>query len=282
MEMLAYPFDSGLILKTGRRSAGSFWRTGSRGSRSGSRCSAALPQTTSWRSWSFSCWIRGIAPVFYQSEYAQYWQDAMFGNEVLSDFRPDIIFYPYLAAQYHNTVPKMTDTEAEVEAALDQQYRHFETMWEKLKETYHCPIIQNNFELPFYRLLGNRDASDFHGRTRFVTRLNERFYQYAQAHSNFYINDIHYLASSYGLAAWSDRRIGTFINTRCACRRSRNLALMWRISSNPFLGKIRRRLRLTWTIRSGAAWSGTTRGQRDRDRPGNPAGAGVLGIPELY
>ena len=35
---------------------------------------------------------QGIEPVFYESEYGQYWQDAMFGNEELDAFHPDIIY----------------------------------------------------------------------------------------------------------------------------------------------------------------------------------------------
>ena len=34
----------------------------------------------------------GIKPTFYQSEYAQYWQDAMFGSEELDNFNPDIVY----------------------------------------------------------------------------------------------------------------------------------------------------------------------------------------------
>ena len=34
----------------------------------------------------------GIEPTFYESEYAQYFQDAMFPPEELIDFKPDIVF----------------------------------------------------------------------------------------------------------------------------------------------------------------------------------------------
>ena len=34
----------------------------------------------------------GIRPVFYQSEYAQFWQDAVFGNEEFDAFNPDIVY----------------------------------------------------------------------------------------------------------------------------------------------------------------------------------------------
>ena len=34
----------------------------------------------------------GIEPTFYESEYNRYWQDAVFGNEELDSFSPDLIF----------------------------------------------------------------------------------------------------------------------------------------------------------------------------------------------
>jgi FkbH-like protein len=77
-------------------------------------------------------------------------------------------------------------------------------MWDKLAADYSCPIIQNNFEYPFWRLLGNADASFAGGRVNFITRLNLKFAEYAQAHNGFYINDINWLSADYGLEAWSD------------------------------------------------------------------------------
>ena len=35
---------------------------------------------------------QGIRPQFYESEYAQYWQDVMFDNPELEAFQPDLIF----------------------------------------------------------------------------------------------------------------------------------------------------------------------------------------------
>ena len=34
----------------------------------------------------------GIRPEFYESEYKQYYQDAIFDNEALRNFKPDIIY----------------------------------------------------------------------------------------------------------------------------------------------------------------------------------------------
>ncbi|MBR1496691.1 MAG: HAD family hydrolase [Oscillospiraceae bacterium] len=145
----------------------------------------------------------GIRAEFYESEYAQYWQDAMFPNAALEAFRPDII-YIHTGIRNIPRWPGLADGPEAVEALLNETCAHFETMWRRLEAAYGCPIIQNNFEYPYWRLQGNREASDIHGRVNFVTRLNLLFADWARSHGNFYINDINYLSAYYGLSRWSD------------------------------------------------------------------------------
>lgn len=144
----------------------------------------------------------GIEPEFYESEYNQYYQEAMFPNPELEAFRPDLI-YIHTSNRNIEIWPVLSDTKERIDGLLQSSYEKFEMMWEHISDVYHCPIIQNNFELPFYRILGNRDAYDFHGRTNFVTKLNQKFYDYAQAHENFHIHDILFEQSCYGLDKWS-------------------------------------------------------------------------------
>ncbi|MDR0858707.1 MAG: HAD family hydrolase, partial [Oscillospiraceae bacterium] len=125
----------------------------------------------------------GIRAKFYESEFAQYWQDAMFPNPELEAFKPDVIWV-------HTSLRNFAE------------YEHFAQMWERLAEVYNCPIIQNNFEYPFYRLMGNREAS--HGKIYEVTQMNLRFAEYARTHENFYICDINWLSADFGLREWSD------------------------------------------------------------------------------
>ena len=145
----------------------------------------------------------GIEAEFYQSEYAQYWQDAMFGTPELDGFQPDVI---YIHTTWRNITnfPTTSSTVGEIDAMLDAEYEHFSAMWQALSDKFHCPIIQNNFDRPNYRLMGNRDIYDPRGRSNFISRLNQRFYQYAARHEDFYINDIDYLSADYGLTAWGD------------------------------------------------------------------------------
>ena len=145
----------------------------------------------------------GIRPTFYESEYNKYFEDAMFPNEELDRFEPDIIF---IHTTNKNIIryPSLSDSKAEVDAILNSEYEKFEQIWDTLFQKYKCSIIQNNFDYPTYRLLGNKDATDIHGKVNFLTRLNLKFAEYAEAHENFFINDINYQSAQYGLDKWSD------------------------------------------------------------------------------
>ena len=146
---------------------------------------------------------QGIRPSFYESEYAQFWEDAMFGNEKLDSFKPDIVFV-HTTNRNIQVWPEVGMPESEINGLLEQASVRFETMWAKLEERVGCPVIQNNFEYLPYRLLGNRDAADIHGRTNFINRLNARFAEWAQRHDDFFINDINWQSSDFGLSRWND------------------------------------------------------------------------------
>lgn len=145
----------------------------------------------------------GMRPTFYESEYNQYYQDAMFDNPILEEFKPDII---YICTSNRNITryPSLTETKEEIDSLLENEIEKYTQMWNHLREKYGCPVIQNDFEMPMYRLMGNKDASDIHGRVHFITRLNMKFYEYAQNHEDFHICNLSYIAADYGLDKWSD------------------------------------------------------------------------------
>lgn len=87
---------------------------------------------------------------------------------------------------------------------LENEIEHFTAMWEAVENKFHCSIIQNNFDRPNYRLMGNRDIWDYRGRSNYISRLNQKFYTYAQEHKNFYINDLEYISQDYGLSEWNN------------------------------------------------------------------------------
>ena len=144
---------------------------------------------------------QGIKPAFYESEYNQYWQDVMFDNADLEEFKPDIIFI-HTSNRNISKFPAMNESKESVDELLKSQYQHFTTMWGRIEEKYGCIVIQNNFDYPYWRLQGNREATDYHGTVNFVTRLNLMFAEYAQTHAHFFIHDINYLSATYGLDRW--------------------------------------------------------------------------------
>lgn len=145
----------------------------------------------------------GIEPEFYESEYNQYYEDAMFPPEELLNFNPDFI---YICTTFRNirTLPDMGIADKEIDELFDNEVNKFSSIWNSLRDRFHCVILQNNFEMPFYRLLGNKDASDIHGAVNFVSRLNCEFSRYANEHDDFFIIDINYISADLGLGKWHD------------------------------------------------------------------------------
>ena len=148
---------------------------------------------------------KGFLPSFYQSEYNKYYEDAVFGSGELSEFNPSII---YIHTTHINVsqYPAFQANADEVETVFENELFKFQTIWKSLKK-YNCPIIQNNFDLPVNRSLGNLDSYDIHGKTYFLNRLNLEFSKEAQLNSSLFINDINYLSASIGLKNWFDKNI---------------------------------------------------------------------------
>ena len=203
MKELEYPFDAGWILSNRRKIRKELLASGT--SFVEKRIAVLGGSTTSAIVQVLDLFLlnQGIKADFYESEYGKYYEDACFGNDKLESFRPDLI-YIHTTNRNVTAYPALSDPEQEIQALLDAEMLKFTGIWENLSKRYGCPVIQNNFELPLYRLLGNRDASDLHGRTSFLSRLNEAFYAYARTHGNFYICDINYISADYGLKEWSD------------------------------------------------------------------------------
>ncbi len=145
----------------------------------------------------------GIEPVFYEGEYSRFYEEIVFENRVLEEFQPDLIYIHTTNRNVYH-YPEPEDSEAIVNDKVQLVYKHFEEVWDVVKTKYHCSIIQNNFEMPYYRNYGNMDVVDIHGHTNFLMSLNQKFYEYARNEDNFYICDINYLSADYGLSKWSD------------------------------------------------------------------------------
>ena len=146
---------------------------------------------------------RGIEPEFWQSEYACYWQDGVFGNPELDEFKPDVIYIHTSLRNLENR-PTPTMTYEQVQTNYEAELNRWEQLWNALEQRFGCPVIQNNFEQPDFRLMGSYEASDRRGLINFLTRMNLAFYDASEKRQNLYINDINWLSAAIGLEKFSD------------------------------------------------------------------------------
>jgi FkbH-like protein len=143
----------------------------------------------------------GIQPTFYESGYNRYAEDVLFENPDLWKFKPEIVF---IHTTWHNVsqYPELMVAESEVQQLVDREAARFESVWEKIHKDLDALIIQNNFDLPCHRPVGNLEASEPSGRVNFLQKLNAKFASYAGNHSRFLVNDILYLSAQVGLEVW--------------------------------------------------------------------------------
>lgn len=145
---------------------------------------------------------KGIKPEFYESGFDRYYEEAVFGEPGLNQFQPDVI-YIHTTNKNIKNYPSITDSIDQIEQHFLAEQNKYRTLWASLAD-FHCPIIQNNFELPQQRVLGNLEAYDPHGAVNYIARLNTFLAEEAHKQSNLHINDLNYLAASLGLTQWFD------------------------------------------------------------------------------
>jgi len=150
----------------------------------------------------------GFKPDFYESEYNRYYEDAVFENKELDEFKPDVI-YIHTTNKNITSYPSMSDSIDDIECKFQFEVEKHKKIWSSLIR-YHCPIIQNNFEFPPYRILGNLDGYDHRGALNYIHRLNAFFADEARIRPNLYLNDINYLAATLGLMHWFDKQLWYF------------------------------------------------------------------------
>lgn len=141
-----------------------------------------------------------IKPIFYIGSYNRIYEESCFDNKLLKDFAPDVI---YIHSSNKN-LEYFDNNKLDTKEKIRYEYNKLEHIWDSLEKRYSCPIIQNNFELFLNRVIGNSDCFRKEGGIYYISVLNQKIYEYAQIHKNFFINDINYLSSYIGLNNWYD------------------------------------------------------------------------------
>ncbi|WP_455757120.1 HAD-IIIC family phosphatase [Sulfurimonas sp.] len=147
----------------------------------------------------------GIKANFYESKYNQFYEEALFMNEALIKFQPDIV-YIHTTNVNIMSYPNIEDDENKIASLLDEELKKYKAIWNSILGL-NCAIIQNNFDFLTDRSLGNLDCYDIHGKTHFLNQLNNEFHKSAREIKQLYIHDINYLSSYIGLNNWFDKSL---------------------------------------------------------------------------
>ena len=145
----------------------------------------------------------GFKPVFQQSEYNKYYEDAVLEPEKILAFRPDIV---YVHTHWNNIrqFPPVGATDDQAESLLARELGRYKSIWTSLHQVVGCQVIQNNFEHPPFPILGNLDSVAPGGKTRFIYQLNSEFAKAAQGNRKLLIQDLNALAAGIGHDRWFD------------------------------------------------------------------------------
>lgn len=146
---------------------------------------------------------QGIKPVFYEGGYGLFFENLVFDDGSLAAFAPDLI-YIHTSVRNLKLWPNPGDGPEQVQQKLSAEYSRFEQAI-RAALGFGCPVICNNFDLPVYRVMGNREGSALEGRVHFVRQLNQQLASLVQASSNLYLNDLAYLQALHGMDRFSSQ-----------------------------------------------------------------------------
>ena len=145
----------------------------------------------------------GFRPTFHQSEYGAYFEESVLDASRLVAFRPDIV---HVHTSYRNLrcVPGPEATPEAVEAGVAEELAKLRAIWSSVRDAVGCQVIQNNFDAPPHRLLGNLDAVHPAGATRFVSRINAAMAEAIAGQPGVLLLDMQSLSERVGRRQWDD------------------------------------------------------------------------------
>lgn len=146
---------------------------------------------------------QGFQPEMYEGQYNNFFEEAVFGVEDLDRFQPEVV---YIHTTVRNILewPEASDTEVQIEDKLNALINKFVRVWDSLQNKYGCIIVQNNFEMLPYRIMGNMDRVHITGRQYFIDEANRRLVEEMKKRTAVFLNDIHYQSAYFGLENWFD------------------------------------------------------------------------------
>jgi FkbH-like protein len=155
----------------------------------------------------------GVAAEVYEADFGLFRQEIIDPNSNFYRFAPGAI---YIATHWRDLtrLPSIGDDAALVDALLAAEQAEWSELWRMAHDRAGCQIIQNNFDHPLWRQLGNHEMRHPASHGQFITRMNQSFQQSAPPFVT--LHDIDGLSSSIGRRNWGDERFFHHAKIPCA------------------------------------------------------------------
>jgi FkbH-like protein len=99
-------------------------------------------------------------------------------------------------------MPPVHASPADMQSHLDAELSRYQQVWQSIEQNLPAQIIQNNFEISPYAILGNLDSVSSGGASRFFLELNAAFARAAEADPRLILQDIAGISARIGLNQW--------------------------------------------------------------------------------
>jgi FkbH-like protein len=154
----------------------------------------------------------GISAEIYEADYGVFRQEILDPSSDLYHFEPGVIF---LATHWRNIghLPALTDPAEKVAELLEAEYREWALLWETAHQRLGSQVLQNNFDPPPWRSLGNHEMRHPSAPGRFIAEINRMLAERAPPYVT--IHDVEGVAASIGRRAWGDERF--FVHAKMPC-----------------------------------------------------------------
>lgn len=148
----------------------------------------------------------------FEADYGVYRQEILDPSSELYGFRPNVVF---LATSWRDLIhrPSLGQSRAEIAALVDAELADWLPLWQAAHDRLGCLVVQNSFDRPAWRQMGNHEMRHPASLGRFIGRVNEAL---ADGAPPFVVlHDVDSLAALAGRRNWGDERF--FFHAKMPC-----------------------------------------------------------------
>ncbi|HEY2841734.1 MAG TPA: HAD-IIIC family phosphatase [Pirellulales bacterium] len=150
-----------------------------------------------------SLFSAGIVAEVYEADYGVFRQEILDPTSTLYEFRPQVMF---LATSWRDLggAPELHSDPAAAQQLVEAEVDRWLNLWNAAYQRLGCQIVQNNFDAPAWRQLGNYELRHPTSLRRYSAAVNQAFQDRAPPFVT--IHDLDELSAQIGRARWGDER----------------------------------------------------------------------------